>query len=328
MKVRWTRDLRTSSSRPSGDNTLLSVRSLSGGFSEVSDKAFLSYSESYSLVKFLIETYGQDKMTALLVSLRDGTTIDEALQQTYGFDVDGLEDAWRQAIEAEPRAVSAQPTAQATPTFVPTIVPISGSSGKVELQATPTAIPTSSSNGQPTEAAPPQQGRPPLALTLILLGLCCAVHPVDRDRDPGSYHPAPESTKGRQQCTINSSTARNTMVRAPFVKILSLFFIFAFLVTPVTPRTVLALQVDVPLNEALVLSGGESTNPRDYDPATTLGSGDKLVFSGLVSLDPKLNLITRPGRSRGMSAQMGRSTPSICVKTPNSTMASPSPPRM
>jgi hypothetical protein len=155
------------------DNTLLSVRSLSGGFSEVSDKALLSYSQSYSLVKFLIETYGQDRMTALLISLRDGTTIDEALQQTYGFDVEGLEDAWRAAIEAEPRAVSAQATLQPTPTFVPTIVPISGNSGKVEVQATPTAIPTSSSSGQPTEAAPPQRGQPPLALTLILLGLCC-----------------------------------------------------------------------------------------------------------------------------------------------------------
>jgi hypothetical protein len=159
------------------DNTLLSVRSLSGGFSEVSDKALLSYSQSYSLVKFLIETYGQDKMTALLVSLRDGTTIDDALKQTYGFDVDGLEDAWRQAVEAEPRAVSSlgQPTLLPTPTFVPTIVPISGSSGKVELQATPTAIPTSSSSAQPTQIVPPQAGRPPLALTLILLGLCCTV---------------------------------------------------------------------------------------------------------------------------------------------------------
>src|SRR5512139_3229458 len=155
------------------DDTLLSVRSLSGGFSEVADKAYLSYSESYSLIKFLIETYGQDKMTALLVTLRDGTTIDEALQQTYGFDVEGLEDAWRAAIEAEPRAVSAQPTLQAIPTFVPTIVPITGNAGKVELQATPTAIPTSSSSAQPTEVAPPQRGQPPLALTLILLGLCC-----------------------------------------------------------------------------------------------------------------------------------------------------------
>ena len=42
--------------------------------------------------------------------------------------------------------------------------------------------------------------------------------------------------------------------------------------------------------QALVLAGGESTNPREYDPATTHGSGDKLTFSGLVSFDPNLNL--------------------------------------
>ncbi len=51
-----------------------------------------------------------------------------------------------------------------------------------------------------------------------------------------------------------------------------------------------AWQTDVPLNQALVLEGGESDNLRDYDPATTHGSGDKLAFSGLVSFDPRLNL--------------------------------------
>jgi ABC-type transport system substrate-binding protein len=49
-------------------------------------------------------------------------------------------------------------------------------------------------------------------------------------------------------------------------------------------------QIDIPWNQTLVLSGGESTNPRAYDPATTHGSGDKLVYSGLVSFDPHLNL--------------------------------------
>lgn len=44
-------------------------------------------------------------------------------------------------------------------------------------------------------------------------------------------------------------------------------------------------------SQALVLAGGESTNPREYDPATTHGSGDKRVFSGLVSFDPHLNLV-------------------------------------
>ncbi len=39
-----------------------------------------------------------------------------------------------------------------------------------------------------------------------------------------------------------------------------------------------------------MLEGGESTNPRQYDPHTTYGSGDKRIFSGLVSLDPQLNL--------------------------------------
>jgi oligopeptide transport system substrate-binding protein len=49
-------------------------------------------------------------------------------------------------------------------------------------------------------------------------------------------------------------------------------------------------QTDIPLDQTLVLEGGESTNPRDYDPATTFSGGDKRVFSGLVSLDPQLNL--------------------------------------
>ena len=69
-----------------------------------------------------------------------------------------------------------------------------------------------------------------------------------------------------------------------------LILIFAFTLGIAVPNPALALQTDVPLNQALVIAGGESTNPRDYDPATTYSSGDKLIFSGLVSFDPKLNL--------------------------------------
>jgi hypothetical protein len=122
-------------------DTLLSVRSLSGSFSEVTDKAYLSYSESYSLVKYLIESHGQEKMTTLLLRLRDGETINQALIEVYGFDVDGLEDAWRKAISAAPRSISTQPTSIPSPTHVPTIVPISG----LEAMITPTPyfVPTS-----------------------------------------------------------------------------------------------------------------------------------------------------------------------------------------
>jgi hypothetical protein len=108
------------------DNTLISVRSLSGNFSEDPAKAGLSYSESYSLVNFLIEEYGQEKMLALLRALRDGATVDDALQTTYGFNIEGLEDAWRAKIGAQPRADSGNVEATPLPTLVPTYVPVSG----------------------------------------------------------------------------------------------------------------------------------------------------------------------------------------------------------
>lgn len=148
------------------NDQLLTVRSLSGGFSEVPSRAYLSYSQSYSLVKFLIETYGQDKMNSLLITLRDGTTIDDALLQVYRFDIDGLENAWREAVGATPKTASAQPTAQPTPTIVPTYVPFAGAS--IAVTPTPYVVPTSSL------VEPPQQQKgPPLPLTLMLASACC-----------------------------------------------------------------------------------------------------------------------------------------------------------
>ena len=64
--------------------------------------------------------------------------------------------------------------------------------------------------------------------------------------------------------------------------------IFAFSTTAPNPAS--ALQTDVPLDQALVLAGGESTNPRSFDPPPHISAGDKRVFSGLVSFDPSLNL--------------------------------------
>jgi oligopeptide transport system substrate-binding protein len=43
-----------------------------------------------------------------------------------------------------------------------------------------------------------------------------------------------------------------------------------------------------PRSQTLVLAGGESSNPRSYDPAHS--GGDSLIYSGLVSLDPQFNL--------------------------------------
>ncbi len=122
------------------NDELFPLRTLNGGFSEDSIKAHLSYSQSYSVVKYMIEEYGHEKLSAVLVALRDGTTIDAALAEAYGFDIDGLEAEWRGAIHAQSQQVSAQPTAQATPTFVPTYIPYAGES--LLVTPTPFDIPT------------------------------------------------------------------------------------------------------------------------------------------------------------------------------------------
>ena len=79
-------------------------------------------------------------------------------------------------------------------------------------------------------------------------------------------------------------------IEARFTKILLLLLITISTIGAIAPNATSALQIDVPLDQALVLEGGESTNPRSFDPATTLSGGDKRVFSGLVSFDPSLKL--------------------------------------
>jgi oligopeptide transport system substrate-binding protein len=81
---------------------------------------------------------------------------------------------------------------------------------------------------------------------------------------------------------------RTVAVRVAKVISMILIALFAFKIA--APDQASAWQTDIPLNQALVLEGGETTNPRQYDPHTTYGSGDKRVFSGLVAFDPKLNL--------------------------------------
>ena len=86
------------------EDSLISVRSLSSPFSAYAEEAVLSYAQSYSLVEFLISNYGQSKMLELLNIFRQGSTYDGALEQVYGFDMDGLDTLWRDYINAPARS--------------------------------------------------------------------------------------------------------------------------------------------------------------------------------------------------------------------------------
>ena len=70
---------------------VLSIHTLSGNFSEHPSKADLSYGQSYSLANYLVTQFGTEKLRTLLGNLRQGMTIEDALQAGYGFGLDGLE---------------------------------------------------------------------------------------------------------------------------------------------------------------------------------------------------------------------------------------------
>ena len=94
-------------------NGLISVRSLSSPFSAYAEQSYLSYAQSYSLVDFLITSYGQGKMLELLNIFRDGSDYDKALRKVYGFDMDGLDALWQDYV-----AVPTQPVGKNTMSLI------------------------------------------------------------------------------------------------------------------------------------------------------------------------------------------------------------------
>jgi len=95
-------------------NTLFSVRSIASSFPSDSDEAYLCYAESYSVVRYLVDTYGSENFIDLLELFKQGTADDEALMQVYGFNTDGLNGEWRASLGLGP-----QPPATPAPTATP-----------------------------------------------------------------------------------------------------------------------------------------------------------------------------------------------------------------
>ncbi len=81
--------------KATNEDRLITVRSLSSPFSAYAEESALAYAQSYSLLDFIINNYGQSRMLELLNTFHEGSGYDEALQKVYGFDMDGLNKLWR-----------------------------------------------------------------------------------------------------------------------------------------------------------------------------------------------------------------------------------------
>jgi hypothetical protein len=81
------------------EDALLSVQSLCSPFSADPEKAYVSYAESYYLVKYLMENYGGERIQEMLLLFKQGITCNEALSEVYGFDIGELDSRLRDMLK-------------------------------------------------------------------------------------------------------------------------------------------------------------------------------------------------------------------------------------
>ena len=127
----------------------------------------IQYGQSWSVVDYLIEEFGEQQFADLFRIIREGATTDRGLEQVYGFDQDGLYNRWREAkglnpINYAPRIeATSAPVSEATraPLAIPTSIGASGGSGDGEA-ASPAATSeaaapaaTAAADAEPTAAA-------------------------------------------------------------------------------------------------------------------------------------------------------------------------------
>jgi hypothetical protein len=128
------------------EDAFVPLRSLSGSFPAHGGEASIAYSQSYSVVNFLLEEYGAEQLQKVILTLAQGKGTDQALEEVYGFNVDGLEVAWRRAIGAPPRAIPPTPTAISAGA-IPTVAPLSV---EETVPTPPAAAATPVGSSQPT----------------------------------------------------------------------------------------------------------------------------------------------------------------------------------
>ncbi len=140
------------------------LHNLTSGFPAQDAQAALAYAQSGQVVGFMVNTYGAEKMSALLAAIKSGETFEKALGQVYDLETDELDSAWRVSLGFAPLPTSqpTQPVATVERTAVPTLALWTS---VVQTGATATIIPTEivtpTETLAPTDTPVPPTATPP-----------------------------------------------------------------------------------------------------------------------------------------------------------------------
>ena len=130
-----------------------------GSYSGTPDDIIYAYAHGESVVTFMVQEYGEEKMAELMTELTRTFDIDKALTLVYGVDQHGLDSAWREEIGVDPlprpQEPSKNPLLQNIPDF--NIAPIlSPTFAPREPEPAAAAVPAPA----PTQPAPDSTIRP------------------------------------------------------------------------------------------------------------------------------------------------------------------------
>ena len=129
---------------------LASLRTYAG----TPEETLRNYGLGHSVVTYMLDTYGTEKMARLFAAIRAIHNFEKSLEDAYGLTIVELDNEWRESLGLSPRELSTPvlPAFQAIPTRRPTPTPAASAQQAPDPQATalPTAAPTLISEPAPT----------------------------------------------------------------------------------------------------------------------------------------------------------------------------------
>ena len=111
-------------------------------FAGTPSETLLNYGQGHAVVKYMIDTYGEEKMAELFADLPRSRDTARALVNTFGLTIDELDNEWRESVGLEARV-------RATPELPPLQVPAT-SRPSIQAPEQPTATPAPLARAQPT----------------------------------------------------------------------------------------------------------------------------------------------------------------------------------
>ena len=154
-------------------NNLLPITGMEGQPGTPED-VIIFYGQARSIVSFMIEEYGAEKMRELMATIKSGRNYRNAIPLVYGMEPIELENLWRDRLGVERRQL---PSKSDLPTPLPTAalgllslddLRKQGSGGATAVPAAATAAPESTATPQPVatpEAEPTEIPQPTVAPT-------------------------------------------------------------------------------------------------------------------------------------------------------------------